>query len=86
MFLTGGFFFLLAEDEAFLDFVCADDSNDAVPKDATRTRVKTDHHRMRDTGIYYCGKSLPSVEGSLSAKILITSALKYPALAAAVAP
>ena len=83
---TGGFFFLVAEDEAFLGVVCANDSNDVVPKDATRTRDKTDHHRMRDTGIYYCGKSLPSVEGSLSAKILITSALKYPALAAAVAP
>jgi hypothetical protein len=56
--------------------VCADNSKDAVPKDATRTRAKTDHHRIRDTDVVYCGKSLPSVDGSLSAKILITSAIK----------
>jgi hypothetical protein len=83
--LLGAFF--LVDDVLFLGWVCAERSNVATPRDATKMKPNTiADHRMRDTDVVYCGKSLPSVDGSLSAKILITSALKYPALAAAVDP
>jgi hypothetical protein len=87
--LLAAFFFVVffVADVLFSGWVCAEASKVATPRDATKTTTNTiADHRIGNTDVVYCGKSLPSVDGSLSAKILITSALKYPAPAAAVAP